>query len=92
MGGPDGGCGIEQHDVILQLRPVLRVLHGELQQLVLIAGDHRLGPHAGLEELVEQVGGGRLHIAQLFEDGLQAGKHGLHTVRIRHPAAQHIGQ
>ncbi|CAN4033016.1 Ribbon-helix-helix protein CopG domain-containing protein, partial [Dysosmobacter welbionis] len=57
-----------------------------------MAGDHRLGPHAGFEELVKQVGGRRLHIAQLLEDGLQAGQHSLHAVRIRHPAAQHIGQ
>ena len=33
VGGPDSGRRIDQHDVVLQLCPVIRILRGKFQQL-----------------------------------------------------------
>ena len=92
MGGPDGGRWVHHHNVPLDLFPGIRVFHGEFQQLVFIAGDQRLGTHAGLQKLIEQIRGGAFHIPQLLKNILQPGQDLRQIAFVRHAAAEGIGQ
>ena len=74
MGAPYRGHGVEDAHLVLHLRPDVRLLPGELDDLVLVADDDGIGADAGAQVLVEEDSRRVLHVAQFREDGADRGK------------------